>query len=43
MEAYDDINSGIEKMDLYLKGLFEGKKNIRDLQQIKQQNSPSNK
>lgn len=31
MEAYDDINSGIEKIDLYLKGLFEGKKNIRDL------------
>ena len=26
MEAYDDINSGIEKIDLYLKGLFEGKK-----------------
>ena len=31
MEAYDDINSGIEKIDFYLKGLFEGKKNIRDL------------
>ena len=31
MEAYDDINSAIEKIDLYLKGLFEGKKNIRDL------------
>ena len=32
MEAYDDtINSGIEKIDLYLKGLFEGKKTISDL------------
>ena len=27
MEAYDDtINSSKEKIDLYLKGLFEGKK-----------------